>query len=54
MNSFRNWYLSNATEITWFLIGWLTMAGLDALGRGNYVSAAVDFGLVFVNYKLNR
>jgi hypothetical protein len=53
MNSFRQWYLRNAKEITWFLIGFLVMAGLQDLSVGNYVGAVVSFLLAFINYKLN-
>jgi hypothetical protein len=53
MNSFRQWYLRNAKEITWFLIGFLTLSGLQELSVGNYIGAAVSFGLAYINYKLN-
>jgi hypothetical protein len=54
MNSFRQWYLTNQTEITWFLIGFLTMLGFQDLGGGNYIGAAVSFGLAWINYTLNK
>ena len=54
MNQFRQWYLANQKEITWFLIGILTLSGLQDLGNGNYVGALVSFGLVWVNYTLNK
>ena len=54
MNSFRNWYLDNQTEITWFLIGWLALAALEALSHGNYLSAVLDIVLIGVNYKLSK
>ena len=54
MNSFRQWYLRNAKEITWFLIGFLVMAGLQDLSVGNYVGALLSFGLAWVNYALNK
>jgi hypothetical protein len=53
MNSFRQWYLTNQKEITWFLIGVLTLSGLQDLGVGNYLGALVSFGLAYINYKLN-
>ena len=53
MNSFRQWYLNNQKEITWFLIGFLVMAGFQDLSIGNYVGASVSFILAFINYKLN-
>ena len=54
MNKFREWYLENATEITWFLIGWLSLAGLEALSHGEYVNAVVDLSLAYVNYYMNK
>jgi len=53
MNSIRQWYLTNQKEITWFLIGVLTLSGLQDLGIGNYLGALVSFGLAYINYKLN-
>ena len=50
MDKFRQWYLRNYTEITWFIIGFLTWAGLNDLARGDYVGAAISFGLVALNY----
>jgi hypothetical protein len=54
MNAFRNWYLQNYTQITWFLIGFLVMAGLIDLVQGDYVGSAISFGLAYVNYILGR
>ena len=48
----RNWYIRYQDEITWFLIGWLSMATLDALMRGEYGWAAFDAFFAFVNYKM--
>jgi hypothetical protein len=53
MNKFRQWYLTNQKEITWFLIGFLTLAGLQDLNVGNYLGALLSFGLAYINYKLN-
>ena len=53
MNSIREFYLKNQKEITWFLIGFLTLSGLQDLGQGNYIGAAISFGLAYINYKLN-
>jgi hypothetical protein len=52
MNSIRQWYLKNHTEITWFLIGFLIMSGLQDLSVGNYIGALISFGLAYINYKL--
>jgi hypothetical protein len=50
----RYWYLKNHVEITWFLIGWLTIAGLQDLAIGNYSGALFSFALVAVNYALSK
>ena len=41
-------------EITWFIIGWLTLAGFHELQRGDYIGALIDFALAFLNFKLNQ
>jgi hypothetical protein len=53
MNSIKAFFLKNQKEITWFLIGFLTLSGLQDLGHGDYLGAAISFGLVYLNYKLN-
>ena len=50
MNKIRSWYLRNYEAITWFLIGVLTLAGLQELSRGEYFSALVSFVLAALNY----
>jgi hypothetical protein len=52
MNSFKNWYVRNQDAISWFIIGWLSFACLDALAEGRYVWAAFNAALVWLNYKL--
>ena len=54
LNKFRNWYLTYYTEITWFLIGWLIMAAMDALSKGQYVTALVDIILAGANYAFSK
>ena len=54
MNAFKQWYIRNQDAITWFLIGLLTMGGLDSLAQGNYISAAISFALAYANYALRR
>ena len=52
MNTVKQWYVKNQDEITWFLIGWLSMSCLDNLIRGSYGWAVFDAAVVYVNYKL--
>ena len=51
MSGFRNWYVRNQDAITWFIIGWLSLSCVDNLARGNYIWAAVDAAIVFINFK---
>ena len=51
MDQFRNWYVRNQDAITWFLIGWMTFAGIDNLSDGKYFWAAFNFVFAYVNYK---
>jgi hypothetical protein len=52
MNNFRNWYIRNQDAITWFIIGWLAMAGMTALAEGRYLWVAIDAALIWLNYSL--
>ena len=54
MYKFRQWYLSNMTEITWFIIGMCVTGGIDSLVRSDYISAALSFTLAYINYILNK
>lgn len=54
MDKFRSWYLSNAVEITWFIIGFLIAAALESFGKGNYTDAVFSLALAFANYYLNK
>ena len=48
------WYEENNVEITWFLIGILSVGTLDQLAKGQYWSAAINFFLIVVNYLLRK
>ena len=54
MEKFRQWYLRNYNEITWFLIGFLIMGALVDLGQQDYVGALLCLGIAFVNYLFVR
>lgn len=54
MNKFRQWYMNNHVEITWFIIGLCFMSGLVNLAANNYTSAAINFGIAFLNYIFNK
>lgn len=50
MNKFKAWYLNNQVEITWFIIGVLTLQGLQEAAREEYVQAGISFAIVLLNY----
>ena len=50
LDNFRRWYLKNFNEITWFLIGWLMLAGISSFFHGDYLNAAIALFIAFVNY----
>ena len=52
MNKFTQWYTNYQSEITWWLIGWLSWGLLDAIGQGRWTLAAINAAFIFVNYKL--
>jgi hypothetical protein len=54
MNSFRQWYLTNQKEITWFLIGFLIAASIQSFSMGKYDDAAFSLLMAFANYYLNK
>ncbi len=54
MNSFRNWYIRNQDAISWFIIGWMSLAALDALVEGKYIWALFNAGIAWLNYSLRN
>lgn len=52
MERFSQWYSQNQDAISWFLIGVLSAAGIDALIRGEYFWATWNLLFAFINYKL--
>ena len=54
MDKLNRWYQRYYVEITWFLIGWLSICGLQDLGHGNYIEALFSFVLVAINYHMYR
>ena len=54
MNAFRNWYLKNQNEITWFLIGFLIATTMHLFSKGEYEDAAFSLLMAFANYYLNK
>ena len=54
MNAFRQWYLANSTEITWFIIGAMIMSGMIYFGQGMYINALISFAIAAANWYYNR
>jgi hypothetical protein len=49
MDKFRTWYRIYHTEITWFLIGWLTLSLFHNFAYGDWGAMALDALLILVN-----
>ena len=54
LDNIRSWFIRNQLQISWFIIGWMTLQGLDALGRGQLIDAGVAWFLAAINYALVR
>lgn len=54
MNGFMNWYTRNSTQITWFIIGWLSLCTLVNFGKGELGAVAFDLVLIALNYFLRQ
>ena len=54
MNSIKRWYVNNQDAITWFLIGILSVNCLHNLSKGDYIWAAIDVAIIYVNFKLRN
>jgi hypothetical protein len=48
------WFRRNQNEITWFIIGWLSLSTVDALGRGDWFFVLINSVLIWVNLQLNK
>jgi hypothetical protein len=54
MDNFIEWYRKNILQISWFIIGWMTLQGIDALVHGQYLDSAVAFFLVGLNFAMSN
>jgi hypothetical protein len=54
LENFRQWYLKNQNEITWFLIGFLIAATAHSFNKGEYADAGFSLLMAFANYLLNK
>jgi hypothetical protein len=50
LERFRLWYMTNATEITWFIIGAMIMSGLIYFGQGQLLNAVLCWAIAGANY----
>jgi uncharacterized MnhB-related membrane protein len=53
LERFRHWYLTNATKITWFIIGAMIMSGLIYFGQGQLLNAIICFAIAGANWYFN-
>jgi len=54
LERFRLWYMANATEITWFIIGAMIMSGLIYFGQEQYVNAILCWAIAVANYRFRN
>jgi len=54
LEKFKQWYTENDVEITWYLLGLLTIGTLDSLAKRQYWSAGFQFFLIVTNYLLRK
>lgn len=50
--SISQWYIENNVEITWYVLGILTMSVMDSLIKREYSTAGFIFVLMVANYLL--
>ena len=54
MEKIRTWYNDNYGEITWFLIGFCTLAGINSCGQGDYSGMLLNWMCAGLNYAFYR
>ena len=54
IDKFRAWMVKYQDEISWFLIGVLSLSAFDYFVKQEYFWAAVYAALAFANYKLTK
>jgi len=50
--SITQWYIENNVEVTWYVLGILTMSVMDSLIKREYSAAGFIFVLMVANYLL--
>ena len=50
INKFFKWYETHYTQISWFLLGWLTLAALDDFARSQWGNMSLNLGFIALNY----
>ena len=52
VGSITQWYVENNVEITWYVLGILTMSVMDSLIKREYSAAGFIFVIMVANYFL--
>jgi len=52
--SITQWYIENNVEVTWYVLGILTMSVMDSLIKREYSAAGFIFVLMVANYLLRK
>ena len=42
LDNFRSWYYRYNSEITWFIIGWLSLSAIQDFSRGDWIGVIID------------
>jgi hypothetical protein len=54
MNGIQRWFTRYSIEITWFIIGWLSLDFIHEFGHGNWGGMLIDAVLIALNYYLAK
>jgi hypothetical protein len=54
MNKLVQWYNYNYQAITWFIIGWVSLALLTDFSKGDWLGCLLDAFLIAVNWAFVR
>ena len=52
--SISQWYIENNVEVTWYVLGILTMSVMDSLIKREYSAAGFIFVIMVANYLLRK
>lgn len=54
LEKFSTWFNTYRVEFTWFVIGWLIMAAIDAAQNDQWLFVVIDLVLAWYNFHMYR